>query len=149
MNFTTALTRELHGWQDETTWLAPDTVGEMLEAAATAADDLTDLKELLKEATMLTLNLGLDNEKLYAGCDITEVGGRLTLATPAAEAANVVGRNAQALVDATHTYDRRVVTLTGAMAVWAYLVVFHVVLHQFGEVWYDDGKGNRVLIAKH
>lgn len=109
----------------------------------------------------MVIDLSLNNAELYAGCNITEVGGRLTLVTPVAEAVNVVGRNAQAMVDA---YDQRAaarageggqllarsgVTLTGAMAVWAYLVVFHVIVHRFGEVWYDDGRGNRVLIAKH
>jgi len=98
---------------------------------------------------MLTINLGLDNEALYDGCQVQEVGGRLTLITPVAEAVNIVGRNAQDIVDGTPTEERDRVVLTGPMAVWAYLVVFHVVVHRFGEVWYDDGRGNKVLIAKH
>jgi hypothetical protein len=96
---------------------------------------------------MFTINLGLDNEELYDGCEIEEVGGRDTLTTPPDKAANIIGRNAQTLVE--NAKDREAVTLTGPMAVWAYLVVFHAVLHAFGEVWYQDGRGNRVLIAKH
>jgi hypothetical protein len=96
---------------------------------------------------MLKIDIGLTNSNLYNGCDIEEVGGRPTLLTPVGEAVNVVGRNATRLVDATTERDQ--VVLTGAMAVWAYLVVFHIVVHRFGEVWYDDGRGNRVLIAKH
>lgn len=96
---------------------------------------------------MTTINLGLDNTQLYDGCQINEVGGRLTLETPPAEAANIIGRNAHKLVEAAE--DRTACTLTGAMAVWAYLVVFHVVAHRFGEVYYDDGRGNVVLIARH
>lgn len=95
------------------------------------------------------IDLGLGNTQLYAGCKIGEVGGRQTLLTPPAEAANIIGRNAQAIVDATPTEERGKVTLTGPMAVWAYLVVFHIVVHRFGEVWYDDGRGGSVLIAKH
>jgi len=98
---------------------------------------------------MASINLGLGNAKLYDGCEIGEVGGRTTLLTPPAEASNLIGQNAQEIVDTVPSEERSEITLTGPMAVWAYLVVFHVVLHQFGEVWYDDGRGNRVLIAKH
>lgn len=41
------------------------------------------------------------------------------------------------------------VILTGPMAVWAYLVVFHAVVHQFNCVYYDDGRNGPVLIAAH
>lgn len=95
----------------------------------------------------MQLNLGLNNQQLYAGCEIQEVGGRLTLITPPDVAVNIVGRNAAALVDATE--ERRSVTLTGPMAVWAYLVVFHAVVHRFGKVFYDDGRSGHILIAQH
>ena len=98
----------------------------------------------------MLIDLSLKNEKLYRGCAIGEVGGRLTLTTPPSEAANIVGHNAQAIVDATSPDERAAeVTLTGPMAVWAYLVVFHIVVHRFGRVFYDDGRGNKVLIAQH
>lgn len=95
------------------------------------------------------IDMGLTNKQLYAGCEIGEVGGRQTLMTKPVDAANIIGRNAKAIVDAVPAAERDRVTLTGAMAVWAYLIVEHVVLHMFGELWYDDGKGNTVLIAKH
>ncbi len=98
---------------------------------------------------MANINLGLDNKELYEGCEIGEVGGRTTLLTSPTEASNIVGRNAQKIVDATPAEDRGEIVLTGPMAVWAYLIVFHVVVHKFGEVWYDDGRGNKVLVAKH
>jgi len=98
---------------------------------------------------VLTINVGLDNKELYEGCEVSEAGGRLVLVTPPAEAANIIGRNAAKLVDAVPSGERDAVTLTGAMAVWAYLVVFHVICHQFAEVWYNDGRGGVVLIAKH
>lgn len=96
---------------------------------------------------MLTISLGLGNAALYGGYQVEEVGGRLTLTTPVAEAVTIVGRNAQRLADEVAGQDR--VVLTGPMAVWAYLVVFHTIVHRVGEVWYDDGRGNKVLIAKH
>jgi hypothetical protein len=97
-----------------------------------------------------TLNLALTNPELYSGCAIEEVAGRLTLMTPVDEAVHLVGRNAQRLVDALAADGVEEVTLTGAMAIWAYLVVFHSVVHRFRRVWYDDGKpGGRVLIAAH
>lgn len=98
---------------------------------------------------MLKIDIGLSNAALYNGADVSEVGGRQVLVTPPAEAANIVGRNAQAIVDATPPAERAEVTLTGPMAVWAYLVVFHVVVHKFGKVWYDDGRGGIVLVAQH
>ena len=75
------------------------------------------------------------------------MAGRLNLVTPPAEAANTIGRNVTAMVEKEE--DRFEVTLTGPMAVWAYLVIFHVVVHAFRRVLYDDGRSNVVLIAAH
>lgn len=96
-----------------------------------------------------TFDLGLNNANLYNGCEITEVGGRLTLVTKPELAANILGRNTLKEIEATPVEQRAVCEITGAMAVWAYLVVFHHIVHKFGEVWYNDGRGNRVLVAKH
>ena len=92
-------------------------------------------------ATVIDLSL---KSSLYAGCEIEEVAGRLNLTTPVAEAVNIVGRNANAL-----TVDPERVELTGPMAVWAYLVVFHAVVHRSREIWYNDGRSGSVLVAKH
>ena len=97
----------------------------------------------------LIIDLSLNNEWLYAGCHIEDVAGRLNLTTPVAEAIGVVGRNIhQRLKDV----DRKTITtatLTGPMAVWSYLVVFHAVVHQFQIIEYDDGRSGAVIIAKH
>lgn len=98
-------------------------------------------------ATMI--DLGLGNTALYAGCQVEEVAGRKNLVTPVAEAVEIVGKNIAAIVAAVPQTDRREVVLTGPMAVWAYLVVFHAVVHAFAHVTYDDGKGNYVLVAAH
>ncbi len=95
-------------------------------------------------------DLSLRNKALYDGCEIDEVAGRLTLITPASEAVHIIGRNAQRLIDEQIAAGVEEITLTGAMAIWAYLVVFHNVLHRFRRVYYDDGKPNgKVLIALH
>ena len=94
-----------------------------------------------------TINLALTNTTLYDGCNIEEVAGRLNLTTPVDEAVNIVGKNIAAIV--AETQDRDEVVLTGPMAVWAYLVVFHAVVHAFRRVYYDDGRGNKVLVAAH
>ena len=94
-----------------------------------------------------SINLALTNTTLYKGCVIEEVAGRLNLTTPVEEAVNIVGRNIAAMV--AEAEDRSEVVLTGPMAVWAYLVVFHAVVHAFAHVYYDDGRGNRVLVAAH
>lgn len=96
---------------------------------------------------MFKLDISLANETLYAGCEISEVAGRLNLTTPVKEAVNIIGRNAAKIVSETETRDE--VVLTGPMAVWTYLVVFHAVVHAFARVYYDDGRGNKVLVAAH
>lgn len=95
----------------------------------------------------MKLDLGLNNAALYEGCEIKEIGGRLSLITPPTEAANIIGRNIAAMIEADP--DRSAVTLTGPMAVWAYLIVFHLVVHKYGQVWYEDGRSAPVQIAQH
>lgn len=102
------------------------------------------------ETKSSTLDLSLRNESLYAGCEINEVAGRLSLMTPASQAVQIVGRNAQPLIDELVAAGVQEITLTGAMAIWAYLVVFHSLVHRFRRVYYDDGKATgKVLIAAH
>lgn len=98
---------------------------------------------------MKKINMGLDNPDLYSECEIKEVAGRLTLVTSPEQAMNIIGRNARAWVNSVHSTERDAVTLTGAMSVWAYLVVFHAVVHNFAKVYYDDGRGNILLLAQH
>ena len=96
------------------------------------------------------IDISLNNARLYAGCGIQEIVGRLVLVTPVPEAVNIVGRNAKQIVDDLVSGGAEEITLTGAMAIWAYLVVFHIVVHRFRRVYYDDGKPNgKVLIAAH
>ncbi len=95
------------------------------------------------------IDLGLKNADLYKGCEIKEIAGRDTLVTPVSEAKNIVGRNAKAIVEAIPSSERQEVVLTGPMAVWSYLVVFHQVLHCFGKVYYDDGRSGPELLAQH
>lgn len=97
-----------------------------------------------------TLNVSLSNKDLYAGCTVEEVAGRLTLTTSVNDAVHHVGRNVQRIIDELVAAEVEELTLTGAMAIWAYLVVFHCAVHRFRRVYYDDGKpGGRVLIAAH
>jgi hypothetical protein len=93
---------------------------------------------------MTKLDLSLNNEQLYSGCKIKEVAGRKNLVTPISEAVNIVGKNAH---DMNLHGDE--ITLTGAMAVWSYLIVFHAVVHRFRKVYYDDGRSGAVLVAAH
>lgn len=98
---------------------------------------------------MLRLDLSLTNVLLYAGCEIEEVAGRANLKTPVPDAVNIVGRNVARLVAETPADNRHEVVLTGPMAVWSYLVVFHAVVHAFTRVYYHDGRSDPVLIAAH
>jgi hypothetical protein len=93
---------------------------------------------------MQTINVSLTNTVLYADCAIEEVAGRLNMTTPMPEAVNIVGRNLAAMD--LHGDE---ITLTGAMAIPIYLVVFHAVVHRFARVYYSDGRTEPVLIAAH
>jgi len=97
----------------------------------------------------MVLDLSLKNEGLYKGCRIEEVAGRLNMTTPVSEAIAIVGRNIAQIVAATPAAERDEVTLTGPMAVWAYLIVFHQVVHAFRRVSYDDGRTGAVVVAAH
>jgi len=97
----------------------------------------------------MKIDLSLRNEALYKGCLVEEIAGRLNLRTPVAEAVALVGRNIAAIIQDVPPESRGSVTLTGPMAVWAYLVVFHAVVHSFSEVQYSDGRNATVVLARH
>ncbi len=99
----------------------------------------------------MLIDLSLKNTALYAGCEIEEVNGRLNLVTPPPSAMAILGRNIEAIATAWGSLpaERKSVVLTGPMAVWAYLIVFHAVVHRFDRVLYDDGRSGPVLIAAH
>ena len=96
----------------------------------------------------MKIDLSLHNEALYKGCEVEEVAGRLNLKTPVGEAVGLVGRNIAAIIKTIPPEARESVTLTGPMAVWAYLITFHAVVHTFKEVRYSDGR-NAVVLARH
>ena len=98
---------------------------------------------------MYTIDLSLAHQRLYSGCSIEEVAGRLNLTTPPEEAVQYIGRNLHFILSEIPSGGRQEVTLTGPMAVWAYLVVFHVVAHRFRRVYYDDGRNGPLLVAAH
>ena len=97
----------------------------------------------------MVIDMSLKNAELYKGCEVETVAGRLNMTTPPLEAKEIVGKNIAAIVAATPATERDQVILTGPMAVWAYLVVFHTVVHVFRRVSYDDGRSGAVLIAAH
>lgn len=97
----------------------------------------------------MKIDLSLHNKELYQNCEIEEVAGRLNLKTPVSDAVNSVGRNIERILETVPATDRTEVTLTGPMAVWSYLVVFHAVVHRFSKVYYDDGRSGAVLVAAH
>ena len=95
----------------------------------------------------MKIDLSLKNAALYKGCKTEEVAGRLNLTTPVDEAVNIIGKNIADIVNSIS--ERSEIELTGPMAVWSYLIVFHAVVHSFDKVFYCDGRNDRVLIAAH
>ncbi len=112
-------------------------------------------KEFFTKETVMLIDLSLKNTRLYEGCEIEEVAGRLNLKTPVKDAVSIVGRNIARIVEEWEgeinvvKRDWTEITLTGPMAVWAYLIVFHAVVHRFNRVYYDDGRSGSVLVAAH
>jgi len=96
---------------------------------------------------IVRIDMGLTNETLWAGCSIIQVGGRENLVTVPSDAIEIIGANVRRML--AQVTDHEEVTLTGPMAIWSYLVVFHAVVHKFIRVYYDDGKGSKTLIAQH
>lgn len=92
----------------------------------------------------MILRLSLDNEDLYRGLQVAVDAGRLNLRTPPEEAIPVITGNL-----ARMEIDPAEVVLTGSMAIWAYLVVFHFLHGRTGQIWYEDGRGHRILVAAH
>lgn len=96
----------------------------------------------------MVIDLSLKNNTLYNGCSVNEVAGRLNLETPVGEAINIVGRNVNDMVRLIPPENKDEVVLTGPMAVWVYLIVFHAVVHAFTKVYYNDGR-NQYLLSQH
>lgn len=92
----------------------------------------------------MLLDLSLQNEILYAGLDVQREAGKLNLRTPPETAIAVIVANLERMV-----VDPEAMVLTGPMAIWAYLVVFHSLHGRTKRIYYQDGVGNRVLVAAH
>lgn len=92
----------------------------------------------------MVLDLSLMNDRLYSGLDIQMDAGKLNLRTPPETAMTAMTANLDRM-----EIDPVEVVLTGAMAVWAYLVVFHYLHGRTSRIYYEDGTGKRVLVAAH
>jgi hypothetical protein len=92
----------------------------------------------------MILRLSLDHEELYRGLDVAVEAGRLNLRAPPDEAIPIMMANL-----ARMEIDPAEVVLTGSMAIWAYLVVFHFLHGRTRHILYEDGQGRRVLVAAH
>ena len=92
----------------------------------------------------MELDLSLRNSELYGGLEVRELAGKATLVTGPEEAIPVLTANLDRI-----TIDSESVTLTGSMAIWAYLVVFHYLHGRTKRIYYQDGRGKRVLVAAH
>lgn len=92
----------------------------------------------------MLIDLSLGNAALYAGLDVRNLAGRLTLITSPDNAIPTVVANLALLQIPSDE-----VTLTGASPIWVYLVVFHFLHGKTTRIYYIDGRDTRVLIAAH
>lgn len=88
----------------------------------------------------MKIDLSLANEALYHGCKIQVVDGRLNLKTPAQQAKSIVKYNIIEMLRKVPANERNDATLTGPMAVWAYIVVYDAAVRVFKQIWYDNGR---------
>ncbi len=93
----------------------------------------------------MKLDLSLHNAELYQGVEISKVGGKLSMDI-SDEILNKIGENADRIVSNIQPRDE--VTLTGPAPIPVYLVVFHIVVHRFKKVRYDN-EMYQLLIARH
>lgn len=96
----------------------------------------------------MILSLDLDNDALYGGLDRPILAGKRTLTAAPEDAMAVMSHNLTEM-DQAGQIDRDEVILTGGMAIWAYLVVFHFLHGKTNRIVYLDGRGQRVLVAAH
>lgn len=92
----------------------------------------------------MTIDLSLGNTDLYAGLEIKLLAGKRTLTVTPEQAIPVITSNL-----ARVAVDPEEVVLTGGMAIWAYLVVFHHLHGRTKRIYYEDGMGQKVLVAAH
>jgi len=92
----------------------------------------------------MILDLSPANRDLYPGLDVQDLAGKPTLLTPPE-----VAILAMTSYLATIAIDPEGVVLTGRMAIWAYLAVFHFLHGKTKHIYYEDGRGQRVLVAAH
>ena len=92
----------------------------------------------------MTLDLSLANADLWQGLEVETLAGKRTLVTPPEQAISILAERLAAL-----PIDPEEVVLTGAMAIWAYLVVFHHLHGRTRRVFYQDGRGQLLLVAAH
>jgi hypothetical protein len=92
----------------------------------------------------MTIDLSLSNNALWSGCKIEPAAGKLTLITLPEEAIATLTRSLAGL-----EIDPDEITLTGSMAIWAYLVAFHFLHGRTRRIYYQDGRGQRLLVAAH
>ena len=92
----------------------------------------------------MTLDLSLANADLWQGLEVETLAGKRTLVTPPEQAIPVLAERL-----AAPPIDPEEVVLTGAMAIWAYLVVFHHLHGRTQRVFYQDGRGQLLLVAAH
>lgn len=92
----------------------------------------------------MVLDLSPTNQILYAGLRVETLAGKPTLVASPEEAIPVMLANLQKI-----PIDPEEVVLTGGMAIWAYLVVFHYLHGKTKRIYYEDGRGQRLLVAAH
>jgi hypothetical protein len=90
------------------------------------------------------LDLSLANTDLYRGLAVETLAGKATLTTPPRDAIPILLANLGRL-----SIDPEEIVLTGGMAIWAYLVVFHALHGRTQRIYYEDGRGERMLVAAH
>ena len=114
------------------------------QRAGRHADRVRRLLPPAQGQTAVILDLSLGNQVLYAGLSADVLAGRPTLTTPLEEAILVLLANLSRL-----PIDPEEVVLTGGMAIWVYLVVFYALHGKTKRIYYEDGRGERILVAAH
>lgn len=95
------------------------------------------------------LDLSVGKTEVYNGLEINQVTGFWHIENqPNEETTNIIGKNIGHIIDKISKKDG--IILTGRAPVWVYLIAFHLVVHRFKTVLYDDGGKHPVVrVAAH
>ena len=100
----------------------------------------------------MKIDLEFGNEELYLGCDICEEGGERVIKTLPHFIKSIIKANVKRIIESDKGNHEEIILfgpLVASNDIWIYMIVSHVVIHHYRKIWYDNGRGDYILIAQN